>query len=33
VIGRIEAGRVVLDLRCLEDDAEFVGQLNHLSSG
>jgi L-seryl-tRNA(Ser) seleniumtransferase len=33
VIGRIEAGRVVLDLRCLDDEAEFVGQLNHLSSG
>ena len=28
VIGRIEAGRVVLDLRCLEDEAEFVAQLS-----
>jgi L-seryl-tRNA(Ser) seleniumtransferase len=27
VIGRIEAGRVVLDLRCLEDEAAFVEQL------
>jgi L-seryl-tRNA(Ser) seleniumtransferase len=27
VIGRIEAGSVILDLRCLEDEAEFVGQL------
>jgi len=31
VIGRIEAGRVILDLRCLEDDAEFVGQLAALT--
>ena len=30
VIGRIEAGRVMLDLRCLEDEAEFAAQLNHL---
>ncbi|HEX6440854.1 MAG TPA: L-seryl-tRNA(Sec) selenium transferase [Stellaceae bacterium] len=28
VIGRVEAGRVVLDLRCLEDEAEFVAQLS-----
>jgi L-seryl-tRNA(Ser) seleniumtransferase len=28
VIGRIESGRVVLDLRCLEDEAGFVSQLN-----
>jgi L-seryl-tRNA(Ser) seleniumtransferase len=27
VIGRIEAGRVILDLRCLEDEAEFSSQL------
>jgi L-seryl-tRNA(Ser) seleniumtransferase len=27
VIGRIETGRVVLDLRCLEDEAGFVDQL------
>src|SRR5262249_49156496 len=27
VIGHIEAGRVVLDLRCLEDEAGFVRQL------
>ena len=27
VIGRIEAGRVVLDLRCLEDEAGFIAQL------
>jgi L-seryl-tRNA(Ser) seleniumtransferase len=27
VIGRIEGGRVILDLRCLEDDADFVAQL------
>jgi len=30
VIGRIEGGRVVLDLRCLEDEAEFVAQLGRL---
>jgi L-seryl-tRNA(Ser) seleniumtransferase len=28
VIGRIDSGRVVLDLRCLEDDTEFVAQLS-----
>src|SRR5579884_3674903 len=27
VIGRIEHGRLVFDLRCLEDEAEFLGQL------
>ncbi len=27
VIGRIESGRVILDLRCLEDEAGFVAQL------
>ena len=30
VIGRIEAGCVVLDLRCLEDEAEFAAQLSGL---
>jgi L-seryl-tRNA(Ser) seleniumtransferase len=30
VIGRIEAGRVLLDLRCLEDEAGFLEQLNAL---
>ena len=28
VIGRIEAGRVILDLRCLEDEAAFIAQLD-----
>jgi L-seryl-tRNA(Ser) seleniumtransferase len=27
VIGRIEGGRLILDLRCLEDEAVFAGQL------
>ena len=27
VVGRIEADRLLLDLRCLEDEAEFLGQL------
>ena len=31
VIGRIDAGRVLLDLRCLEDEAAFLGQLGALS--
>jgi L-seryl-tRNA(Ser) seleniumtransferase len=31
VIGRIEAGRVLLDLRCLENEAAFLAQLPHLS--
>ena len=31
VIGRIEGGRVILDLRCLEDEAEFTAQLKQLS--
>jgi L-seryl-tRNA(Ser) seleniumtransferase len=31
VIGRIEGGRLILDLRCLEDEAEFVGQLSSLN--
>jgi len=30
VIGRIEAGNVVLDLRCLEDEAGFLAQLGEL---
>ncbi|HTV43960.1 MAG TPA: L-seryl-tRNA(Sec) selenium transferase [Stellaceae bacterium] len=30
IIGRIEAGRVVLDLRCLEDEAGFLAQLTNL---
>jgi L-seryl-tRNA(Ser) seleniumtransferase len=33
VIGRIEAGRVLLDLRCLEDEAGFVAQLPVLTHG
>jgi L-seryl-tRNA(Ser) seleniumtransferase len=32
VIGRIERGRVMLDLRCLENEAEFVAQLSSLSA-
>jgi len=32
VIGRIEGGRVVLDLRCLEDETEFTGQLAMLTA-
>jgi len=31
VIGRIAAGRVILDLRCLDDEAAFVAQLARLS--
>jgi L-seryl-tRNA(Ser) seleniumtransferase len=31
VIGRIEAGRVLLDLRCLEDETAFLHQLDALS--
>jgi len=31
VIGRIEAGRVILDLRCLEDEAGFTAQLARLA--
>jgi L-seryl-tRNA(Ser) seleniumtransferase len=30
VIGRIEAGRVLLDLRCLEDESAFLAQLDRL---
>ena len=33
VIGRIEAGRVLLDLRCLEDETAFLGQLPALTHG
>jgi L-seryl-tRNA(Ser) seleniumtransferase len=32
VIGRIEAGRVLLDLRCLDDEAAFLDQLGALSA-
>jgi L-seryl-tRNA(Ser) seleniumtransferase len=32
VIGRIESGRVVLDLRCLEDETEFTAQLAALNA-
>jgi len=32
VIGRIEGGRLFLDLRCLEDEAEFAGQLSKLAA-
>jgi L-seryl-tRNA(Ser) seleniumtransferase len=31
VIGRIETGRVLLDLRCLEDEAAFLAQLQAMS--
>ena len=31
IIGRIEAGRVLLDLRCLEDEANFAAQLESFS--
>ena len=31
VIGRIERGAVLLDLRCLEDEAGFLGQLGRLA--
>ena len=31
VIGRIAQGAVLLDLRCLEDEAGFLGQLSGLS--
>ena len=30
VIGRIEAGKLVLDLRCLEDEAAFLAQLGEI---
>ena len=33
VIGRIERGAVLLDLRCLEDEAGFVAQLGGLGGG
>ena len=32
VIGRIERGRVILDLRCLEDETEFIAQLSAISA-
>jgi L-seryl-tRNA(Ser) seleniumtransferase len=31
VIGRIESGKIVLDLRCLEDEAGFIAQLDALA--
>lgn len=33
VIGRLQDGALVFDLRCLEDEASFVAQLEHLSLG
>ncbi|MBV8504469.1 MAG: hypothetical protein JOZ11_01435, partial [Alphaproteobacteria bacterium] len=30
VIGRIEAGRVILDLRCLEHESAFIAQLDEV---
>jgi len=33
VIGRIEAGRVLLDLRCLEDEVAFLEQLDAVTLG
>ena len=33
VIGRIEAGALLLDLRCLEDEAAFAAQLGALAKG
>jgi L-seryl-tRNA(Ser) seleniumtransferase len=33
IIGRIEGGRVLLDLRCLEDEAGFLKQLTMLGDG
>ena len=33
VIGRITQGAVLLDLRCLEDEAGFVAQLGGLKEG
>ena len=30
VIGRIQDGAFILDFRCLEDEAVFLNQLNHL---
>jgi L-seryl-tRNA(Ser) seleniumtransferase len=32
VIGRIEGGRLILDLRCLEDEAEFAAQLASINA-
>ena len=32
MIGRIEGGAVLLDLRCLEEDAALVGQLDALAA-
>ena len=33
VIGRIEGGSLLLDLRCLEDEAGFTAQLGALAEG
>ncbi len=33
VIGRVHEGALVLDLRCLEDDAAFAQQLSNLKTG
>jgi L-seryl-tRNA(Ser) seleniumtransferase len=32
VIGRIEAGRLLLDLRCLEDEGAFLAQLEAIGA-
>ena len=33
VVGRIHAGALVLDLRCLDDESAFIAQLSHLKLG
>lgn len=33
VIGRLQQGCILLDLRCLEDDRQLLAQLEHLASG
>ena len=33
VIGRVQDDRLVLDLRCLDDEAAFVAQLGELEPG
>jgi L-seryl-tRNA(Ser) seleniumtransferase len=33
VIGRIKDGAFIMDLRCLDDEAEFVAQFGHLKFG
>ena len=30
VIGRVKDGAFILDLRCLDDERQFIGQLHHL---